>query len=109
MGNHKKIYTIKITEPWDFESPDGKNIIQGTIFLVNSYLIVYKANYLLNFDGLSGDILILSPRFGGDFENIATTEVEVNGGLILDNHRKNYDESKLKKNSMFVLIGTLNN
>lgn len=109
MGNHKKTYTITIAEPWDFESPDGKNIIQGIILsIVNSYLIVFKANYLLNFDGISGEILILSPRFKGEsFENISTKEVDVNGGLFLDDYNKNYEESKLKENSKFVLIGTL--
>lgn len=50
MDNHKKIHTITIAEPWNFESPDGKNIIRGIILsIVNSYLLVFKANYLLNF------------------------------------------------------------
>lgn len=109
MDNNKKTYTITIAEPWDFESPDGKNIIKGIILsIVNSYLLVFKANYLLNFDGISGDILILSPRFkDGNFENNATKEIDVNGGLLLDNYSKSHEESKLKENSKFVLIGTL--
>lgn len=75
---------------------------------VNSYLIIFKANYLLNFDGISGDILILSPRFKeGDFESIATKEVDVNGGLFLDDYSEGFEENKLKKNCKFVLIGTL--
>lgn len=110
MDNHKKTYTITIAEPWDFESPDGKNIIRGIILsIVNSYLIIFKANYLLNFDGISGDILILSPRFKErGFESIATKEVDVNGGLFLDDYSKGFEEKKLKKNCKFVLIGTLN-
>ncbi|HCC17682.1 MAG TPA: hypothetical protein DEP83_03825 [Porphyromonadaceae bacterium] len=109
MDNNKRTYTITIAEPWDFESPDGKNIIKGIILsIVNSYLLVFKANYLLNFEGISGDVLILSPRFKDEnFENIATKEVDVNGGLFLDNYSKTYEESKLKENSKFVLIGTL--
>ncbi len=109
MDNNKRTYTITIAEPWDFESPDGKNIIKGIILsIVNSYLLVFKANYLLNFHGISGDILILSPRFNnGNFENIATKEIDVNGGLFLDNYSKSYEESTLKENSKFVLIGTL--
>lgn len=109
MDNDKRIYTITIAEPWDFESPDGKNIIKGIILsIVNSYLLVFRSNYLLNFDGISGDILILSPRFkDGNFENSATKEIDVNGGLFLDNYSKSYEESKLKENSKFVLIGTL--
>jgi hypothetical protein len=110
MNSRKETYAITIAEPWDFESPDGKNIIRGIILLiVNSCLLVFKANYLLNFDGISGDILILSPRFKDEnFENIATKEVDVNGGLFLANYNNN-EESELKENSKFVLIGTLDN
>lgn len=109
MDNHKKKYTITIAEPWDFESPDGKNIIRGTILsIVNSCLLVFKANYLLNFDGISGDILILSTRLkDGNFENIATKEVDVNGGLFLIDYNDQMEKGKLKDNCKFVLIGTL--
>ncbi len=107
--SNKKTYVITIAEPWDFESPDGKNIIRGIILsIINSYLIVFKANYLLDFDGIGGDILILSPRLkDGNFENIATKEIDVNGGLFLGDYDENFGESKLKENSKFVLIGTL--
>ncbi len=107
--DNKKTYIITTAEPWDLESPDGKNIIRGIILsIVNSYLLVFKANYLLNFEGVSGDILILSPRLKGEnFENIATKEIDVNGGIFLDNYNKNFEESKLKENCKFFLIGTL--
>lgn len=107
--DNKKTYTITVAEPWDFKSPDGKNIIRGIILsIVNSYLLIFKANYLLNFDGVSGDTLILSPRLkDGNFENITTKEIDVNGGLFLDDYDGNFEESKLKENSKFVLIGTL--
>ena len=107
--DNNKTYTITIAEPWDFESPDGENIIRGIILsIVNSYLLVYKANYLLNFEGVSGDILILSPRLKDEnFENITTKGIDVNGGLFLDDYNKNFEESKLKENNKFVLIGTL--
>ncbi|KGO92211.1 hypothetical protein [Flavobacterium subsaxonicum] len=115
MNNHKNAYTIIIAEPWDFESPDGKNIIRGIILsIVNKYLIVFKTDYLLNFNGVNGvngvngDILILSPRFKDDnFENITTEEIDVNGGVFLGNYDESFDESKLKENSKFVLIGSL--
>lgn len=109
MNNHKKIYTIKIAEPWDFVSPDGKNIIRGVIIsILNSYLLIFKANYILNFDGVSGDILILSPRFkDGNFENITTKDVDVNGGLLLESYNDGLEKSKLKENCRFVLIGTV--
>lgn len=104
-----KTYTITIAEPWDFESPDGKNIIRGIILSIfNSNLLVFKANYLVNFEGVSGDVLILSPRLKNkNFENIATEEIDVNGGLFFDYYKEKFEESNLKENCKFVLIGTL--
>ncbi|MBB2148013.1 hypothetical protein [Pedobacter gandavensis] len=110
MDFYQKTYTVIIAEPWDFESPDGKNIIRGIILsIINCSLLIFKANYKLNFDGVSGDILILSPRFKeGDFENGTNKEVHVNGGLFLDDYNDESEKSKLNENCKFVLIGTLN-
>lgn len=109
MNNHKKIYTIKIAEPWDFVSPDGKNIIRGVIIsILNSYLLIFKANYILNFDGVSGDILILSPRFKDEnFEDIIAKDIDVNGALFLDDDNDGIKKHRLKENCKFVLIGTI--
>jgi len=104
-----KTYSISIGEPWDFTSPDGDNIINCLIIRVlSSKCLLFRANYTLDFDGVSGDILILSPRFNdGNFENIVTEEIDVNGGLFLGDYEKKIEESKLKENSKFVLIGSL--
>lgn len=109
MNIDKEKYVVTVAEPWDFESPDGKNIIGGVVLsIVNSHLLVFKSNYILNFGGVSGDVLILSPRFnGGNFDNIRTEEIDVNGGLFLDDYSNGVEESKLKENCKFVLIGTL--
>jgi len=109
MDNRKKTYTIVVSEPWDFESQDGKNIIKGTILsIVSSHLLVFKANYTLNFNSISGDILILSPRHNtGDFYNVETKEVDVNGGILLVDYNKLSEETSLKDNCRFTLIGTL--
>lgn len=109
MNDHKKTYTITVAEPWNFESSDGNNVIQGIILsIVNSYLLVFKANYMLDFDGISGKILILSPRFkNGNFDNIATEKMDVNGGLLLVDYQNELKERELKDNCRFVVIGTI--
>ncbi|WP_026714016.1 hypothetical protein [Flavobacterium daejeonense] len=110
MNNYKETYIITIAEPWDFESPDGKNIIRGTILsIIDSVFLIFKTNYILNFGGISGDILILSPRFKDDnFNNVTSKKISVNGGLFLNDYNTGLEERKLKDNSKFVLIGTLN-
>lgn len=46
-------------------------------------LLIFKSNDILNFDGVTGDILILSPRFkNGNLENVTNKAVDVNGGLF---------------------------
>ncbi|MBO9562797.1 MAG: hypothetical protein J7621_08490 [Niastella sp.] len=102
-----KAYTITVAEPWDFESPDGKNVIQGTILsILTNQFLVFKANYILNFDGVTGDTLLLTPRFKeGSFNS--TKGVSVNGGMLLIGYEDSLSESELKSNSKFVLIGTI--
>lgn len=109
MNNNKREYKIIVSEPWNFESPDGKNIIIGTILsIINSHLLVFKANHLLNFDRMNGDILILSPRFKDtNFDSIVIQEIEVNAGLFVNDYNGEMEASKLKDISNFVLIGTL--
>lgn len=110
MSFYKKSPTIIVSEPWDFKVPDGKNIIRGIILLVvNSSLLIFKSDHILNFDGVTGDTLILSPRFkNGNFENIINKEIAVNGGLFLGDYTEELDKSKLKENCKFVIIGAVN-
>jgi len=109
MDNNNQIYHISVAEPWDFESPDGKNIINGIILsVVNNSLLIFKSNYTLNFDGITGDILILSPRFeDADFQYLTDKDIEVNGGLYLYNYANVFEEKNIKEYSKFVIIGTI--
>ena len=110
--NTNKCY-ISVSEPWDFNSPDGENIIKGVILkIISTTCLVFRANYLLDFDGVKGDKFILSPRYLGsnfyDLDN-GLKLVTVNGALLMKEYDDSLDEEKLKDNSKFVIIGSIRN
>lgn len=108
MSNIIKEATIVISEPWDFESPDGKNIIKGTIIsILNKRIVIFKANYMLNFNCLIGNILVLSSRIKNVDIDIFEIDLHVNGGLLLVDFDEKLEESQLKEKCKFVLIGHL--
>jgi hypothetical protein len=102
-------YKIIVSEPWDFNGPVGANLIIGEIVKVISPLfIVFKSDYLLNFEGKIGNILILKPRYEKQFlteEN--NYEGTVGGGMLLIDNYEDKDEKYLEENSKYVLIGSL--
>ncbi len=106
---NKEIHTITVSEPWNFASPDGKNIIKGIILsVIDRNLLVFKANHILNFDGLKGDVFLLSPRLKtGSFDDIESKEIDINGGLFLYDYY-GLDQANLQEeNCKFVLIGAI--
>lgn len=103
----KERYFILVGEPWDFESPDGQNIIKGNILSVksNQYL-VFKANHCLKFDRIESDILILTPRHqGNDFSDLPNELVVINGSLLFREYDETLSEKELQENAQFVIIG----
>lgn len=104
---NKNEFSISVSEPWNFESVDGKNLIKGTILsIINYKTLVFRANYPLDFEGLIGDTLVLSTRLKDESFSIID-EVEVNGGLLKIEFSQELAESELRDNCKFVLIGTL--
>lgn len=107
------MYALSVGEPWDFVSPDGENIINGEIIKkIDNRCIVFRANYILHFQHVSGNILILSPRhIGYDFSNLQKSNyyATINGGLLMSDFDNNMDKTTLLNNSKFVFIGGIRN
>jgi hypothetical protein len=102
-------YFISVGEPWDFESPDGQNIIRGFVLkIISATCLIFKANYLLNIGGVKGDVLVLTPRdLDGSFYELKNDfdYLTVNGGLLLVEYDENYNEKIVKDNSKFIIVG----
>lgn len=104
---NNKFCTITIAEPWNFESPDGINVVKGEILaIMTSKILVFKADYLLDFSNLVGDVLILTPRHKNASFSVGE-EMDVSGGLLLIDYKPELNEEELKSNCRFVLIGTI--
>lgn len=107
--NMNKEYYISVGEPWDFESPDGQNIIKGKILhMLTNTCLVYKSNYNLTFCDITGDTLILTPRYqDGDFSNLYNNIVTINGSILIIDYEKDFNKEKLMNNSVFKIIGSI--
>jgi len=102
-------YFITVSEPWDFESSDGQNIIKGSILSIKStQCIVFRSNSYLQFDDVKGNILILTPRhYGYDFSNFQNEIIAFNGGILLREYNEELSENELRENTKFVIIGSI--
>jgi hypothetical protein len=106
MQNEK--YFISVSEPWNFENVDGRNIIEGKILNIKSNkCLVFKSNYNLKFDNVSGDILILFPRYKENNFSDMKRRIDINGGLLLETYIENFSEKELENKSKFVIIGSI--
>ncbi len=104
-----KKYFISVGEPWDYEGPDGKNLINGRILkVIDNRIIVFKSDHKVNLHNVCSDVLVLLPRYDRDFFSIRhNRHVTVGGALYKGTYDDNTSEEDLK-NSEYVLIGGLN-
>lgn len=105
----QKKYFIKVSDPWNFESLDGENIIRGNIISQRSnQCIVFKSNHCVQVDETKGYILILTPRhYGYDLNKLQDGIVVFNASILLKEYNEHLSEDELKKYSKFVIIGSL--
>ena len=102
-------YFISVSEPWDFESPDGHNVIRGNIINIKSNkCIVFKSNYYLQFVDIKSNTLILFPRHEGyDFSNFENEIIAFNGKALLIDYNEQLNEDELLQHTKFVIIGSI--
>lgn len=102
-------YCISVSEPWDFESQDGENIIKGHIVSMKSdHCIVFKCDHYLKFAAIAGYILVLTPRYKeNDFSDLTQDSVVVNGGIFIGEYDEKLNEKELERNIKFAIIGSI--
>ncbi len=111
--------SILIAEPWDFDSPDGENIIKGKIIkIISIESLIFKSNYKLSFKNHTGDLFVLHPRFKDcDFSKFSNDIIKnglagVNGGIIIEedidiDKLSEYDKNALDNISIFAFVGNI--
>jgi RNase P/RNase MRP subunit p29 len=105
----KKIYTLSVAEPWDFESPDGQNLIKGKIIkILTNQCVIFQTSHTLNFDNYTNNILVLTLRNNDvNFSELSNKRVLVNGNLLLEEYSDKLKENELKEKSKFIIIGSI--
>lgn len=111
--------SILIADPWDFDSPDGANIMKGKIIkIISVESIIFKSDYKLSFKNHTGNLFVLHPRSKDcDFSELSSNVIKsglvsINGGLIMEENvdiseLSGYDKSALDNLSIFVFIGNI--
>jgi hypothetical protein len=104
-------YVISIGEPWDFNSPDGQGIINGVVVrILSATCLIFKANYILDFNGVLGNFFVLYPRYAKNNFNDLKNEVgyvTINGNILPEEYNESMNENYLKEISKFVIIGSI--
>lgn len=107
----QKKYFISVGEPWNFDSPDGQNIINGVVIkILSATCLIFKANYILNFKGISSNFFVLYPRhLVNNFDDLTngTDYITINGNILPEEYDEKMDEIYLKERSKFVIIGSI--
>lgn len=103
------VYRIVVSEPWNFTSKSGDNLITGKVLkLLSKNSLIFITDYLLEFGDISGRVLILSPRYDNEiFDENEGLENTVAGGIVLCDNYQVINEAEIIKNSRYVLTGRL--
>ena len=99
---------IIVSEPWDYENSEGKNLITGRILKrVGTRGFVFLSDTPLEIDGSVRNILLLSNRFEYTNDIPEKESLAVNGGVLTIDYHDGLTEETLRQNSKFIIIGDL--
>jgi len=101
---------ISVSEPWDFDGPNGKNIIKGKIMkIINNDCVIFKSDSDIKIDEVEGNIFVLLSRyFNNHFSSINNEQFwSIGGGILLLDSYEGMDKNQLEQNSKYVIIGSL--
>ena len=103
-----KKYKITVSEPWDYDGPDGPNLINGVVIKeLSPSCLIFKSDKELKFNENSGVILLLKSRYENKILSIKENyQGIVSAGLILSEDLNQTIDS-LEMQSKYVLIGQL--
>jgi hypothetical protein len=110
-----KTIIVSVDEPWNFEGPDGKNVIKGKIVkIINNKILIFKANKEQTFDEGKGIFFVFFARHKGEIlvhknkQGKIFYEGAFGAGLIKDTNYLDKDVEIIEENSIYVFIGSIN-
>ncbi|MCB0698376.1 MAG: hypothetical protein KDC11_00950 [Chitinophagaceae bacterium] len=109
----KSDYILSVSEPWDFEGPDGENVIYGRIVKeVTNNCLIFESNNPVSIDNVTGSVFVAFGRHDGyDFEYSVKKDGiwSANIGLYTsdDELYLNMNSKELMEHSKYVIIGSV--
>lgn len=97
---------IIISEPWDFESADGKNLIKGRIIQKEDSYILVRSDYILTSHNVSNQIIKIEPRHNASDYKKTYKNISVNIGLFKCDERE-INKVQNDENFVFAFIGAV--
>jgi hypothetical protein len=103
-----EIYNLVVSEPWDYSGIDGKNKISGVVVRrVGVRCLVFRPFTPVRLQNVSGEVLVLFPRYQEDTFRGDFVGIPANVGILLTNDYNGLNEKQLELNAQFVIIGSL--
>lgn len=102
-------YNLRVSEPWNFESPNGANLLYGEVICVlNKNCIIFKSDTNLNIGGIDNNLILLKSRISDSLSlKDGKYHGYVNGAILLTDDFKGIGEPTLIENSKFVIVGSI--
>src|SRR5690625_4430821 len=100
--------TLTISDPWDFRAPEGNSKLSGQILKrLDSKNLLFRAEDEETLKDLPSRYWLLTTRYEKQSFNEKPYQGTVNGALLPGPPSKYDDLHKLKRSSVFAVIGRL--
>jgi len=101
-------YKLIVSEPWNFESRQGDNQLNGHILKqIDSENLLFEANEQITLGSITSQYWVLSTRYENQCFETEPYRGTVNGGLLSDLPAESDDVLEIKKYAVFAIIGSL--
>lgn len=102
------MYKITVSEPWDYDGPNGPNVIHGFILkALSTDCLIFESDSDLEFNGDKGKRLFLKSRYENKPLKTNDDYYGVVGGGLIFTDDLTVPPDILESKSKYVLIGTL--
>ena len=99
---------LTISEPWDFKSNSGSNVLDGKVLRqIDDKNLIFEASESIEIEEAKGRLWILALRYQGDSFDKPDERKTVGGAILLTDNYTSGSAEEIKKMSKYAVIGSL--
>jgi len=99
---------LTVSEPWDFEAPQGGNELLGQVLMrLDAKTLIFEAKDNIIFKGLSSRYWLLSSRYEKQSFESEPYQGTVNGALLPALPTEGDSLTTIRESAIFAIIGSL--